>query len=80
MKNTLNLKMVDNFAMQNTGSTESTPVFVFHGNPNSRLIWGLINDPELLNHIRLTAPDRPGYWRTEFKNKVKDILIKIINI
>lgn len=49
------------------GDRNGTPVFVFHGNPGSRLAWGAMPGTPFLEGIRLVAPDRPGYGRTEFK-------------
>lgn len=48
------------------GNPEGLPLFVFHGNPNSRLLWGVIPDSPFLPNIRLIAPDRPGYGQTDF--------------
>jgi pimeloyl-ACP methyl ester carboxylesterase len=43
---------------------------VFHGNPNSRLLWGAIPGNPFLPGVRLIAPDRPGFGHTEFKKGV----------
>jgi pimeloyl-ACP methyl ester carboxylesterase len=48
------------------GDTGGQPVFVFHGNPNSRLLWGVIPGSPFLPAVRLIAPDRPGYGRSDF--------------
>ena len=48
------------------GHPEGLPIFVFHGNPNSRLLWGVIPGSPFLPNIRLIAPDRPGYGQTDF--------------
>lgn len=48
------------------GDPEGKPVFMFHGNPNSRLLWGLMPDSPFLPGLRLIAPDRPGFGRTDF--------------
>jgi pimeloyl-ACP methyl ester carboxylesterase len=42
------------------GDPKGFPIFVFHGNPNSRLLWGLIPGSPFLPNVRLIAPDRPG--------------------
>ncbi|MDH3648809.1 MAG: alpha/beta hydrolase [Saprospiraceae bacterium] len=55
------------------GNPDGYPVFLFHGNPGSRLSWGLMPDSPFLPTIRIIAPDRPGYGRTDFK---KDALEK----
>ena len=48
------------------GESEGRPIMVFHGNPGSRLTWGVIPDSPLLPDVRLIAPDRPGYGQTDF--------------
>ena len=48
------------------GDPLGQPVFVFHGNPNSRLLWGVIPNSPGLPHVHLIAPDRPGFGRTDF--------------
>ena len=52
------------------GDPEGLPIFVFHGNPNSRLLWGVIPGSPFLPGVRLIAPDRPGFGCTEFKKGV----------
>ena len=51
------------------GDPKGEPVFLFHGNPGSRLSWGLYPGSPFLQNIRIIAPDRPGYGRTDFKKK-----------
>jgi pimeloyl-ACP methyl ester carboxylesterase len=51
------------------GDPTGAPVFVFHGNPGSRLAWGAMPRSPFLPGVRLVAPDRPGYGRTDFKPK-----------
>jgi pimeloyl-ACP methyl ester carboxylesterase len=48
------------------GDPKGLPIFVFHGNPNSRLLWGVIPGSPFLPNIRLIAPDRPGFGQTDF--------------
>jgi pimeloyl-ACP methyl ester carboxylesterase len=48
------------------GDPNGTPIFVFHGNPSSRLSWGLYPGSPFLPNVRLIAPDRPGYGRTDY--------------
>ena len=43
------------------------PVFMFHGNPGSRLSWGYFPDCPFIGGIRIIAPDRPGYGLSDFK-------------
>jgi pimeloyl-ACP methyl ester carboxylesterase len=52
------------------GDPKGQPIFVFHGNPNSRLLWGVIPGSPFLPNVRLIAPDRPGFGRTDFKEGV----------
>jgi pimeloyl-ACP methyl ester carboxylesterase len=52
------------------GDPNGFPIFVFHGNPNSRLLWGLIPGSPFLPNVRLIAPDRPGFGQTDFKEGV----------
>ena len=49
------------------GDSAGTPVFVFHGNPGSRLSWEFMPGSPFLPGVRLVAPDRPGYGGTDFK-------------
>ncbi len=51
------------------GDPEGYPVFLFHGNPGSRLSWGLIPGSPFLSGIHIIAPDRPGYGLTDFRKK-----------
>ena len=52
------------------GDPKGQPIFVFHGNPNSRLLWGVIPGSPFLPNVRLIAPDRPGFGQTDFKEDV----------
>jgi len=49
------------------GNLEGYPIFLFHGNPGSRLSWGLIPGSPFLPGVHIIAPDRPGYGLTDFK-------------
>jgi pimeloyl-ACP methyl ester carboxylesterase len=49
------------------GDPQGEPTLLFHGNPGSRLSWGLYPGSPFLQNIRIIAPDRPGYGRSEFK-------------
>jgi len=49
------------------GDPKGHPVFMFHGNPGSRLSFGLIPGSPFLPEIHIVAPDRPGYGLTDFK-------------
>lgn len=43
------------------GDSDGKPVILFHGIPNSRLLYGLMPDCLFLPGLHLIAPDRPGY-------------------
>ncbi len=49
------------------GDPRGEPVFLFHGNPGSRLSWGAMPGSPFVDGVRLIAPDRPGYGRTDFE-------------
>ena len=55
------------------GDPTGQPIFAFHGNPNSRLLWGVIPGSPFLPNVRLIAPDRPGYGQTDFVEGVTTI-------
>jgi len=55
------------------GDPTGQPIFVFHGNPNSRLLWGVIPGTPFLPNIRIIAPDRPGFGRTDFVQGVTTV-------
>lgn len=74
MKNTSNLKNTNflhlpggrRLCYAEYGDPDGKPIFVFHGNPNSRLLWNVIPGSPFLPDTRLIAPDRPGFGRTDF--------------
>lgn len=43
------------------------PVFVFHGLPGSRLLWGLLPGKPFPPGLRIITPDRPSYGRSKAK-------------
>lgn len=49
------------------GESDGAPVFLFHGLPGSRLSWGLLPGKPFPPGLRLVAPDRPGYGRSDPK-------------
>lgn len=49
------------------GDADGPTVFLFHGVPGSRLSWGLIPGNPFPSGIRIIAPDRPGYGRSDPK-------------
>jgi pimeloyl-ACP methyl ester carboxylesterase len=48
------------------GDPNGFPVFLFHGNPNSRLLWEAIPGNPFVPNVRLIAPDRYGFGRTDY--------------
>ena len=55
------------------GDPSGKPIFAFHGNPNARLLWGLMPGSPFLPNIRIIAPDRPGFGRTNFVQGVTTV-------
>jgi pimeloyl-ACP methyl ester carboxylesterase len=55
------------------GDPTGKPVFLVHGNPNSRLLWGVIPGSPFLQGVRLIAPDRPGFGRSDFRKGVTTV-------
>lgn len=49
------------------GDPRGFPVFLFHGLPGSRLSWGLIPDNPFPPGLRIIAPDRPGFGKSDPK-------------
>lgn len=49
------------------GNPDGFPVFLFHGLPGSRLSWGLIQGNPFPVELRIIAPDRPGYGKSNPK-------------
>lgn len=47
------------------GDVSGTPVLLFHGLPGSRLAWGLLPGNPFPSGLRIIAPDRPGYGRSD---------------
>ncbi|MBW2547908.1 MAG: hypothetical protein DRH23_06320 [Deltaproteobacteria bacterium] len=64
---TLHLRDGRKLAYAEYGDPHGYPVMLFHGNPSSRLSWGLIPDSPFRPHLRLIAPDRPGFGRSDFQ-------------
>jgi len=48
------------------GDPDGKPVILLHGNPNSRLLYGLVPDCPFRPGLHLIAPDRPGYGLSDF--------------
>jgi pimeloyl-ACP methyl ester carboxylesterase len=49
------------------GDPNGAPVFLVHGLPGSRLSWGLLPYSPVPEGLRIVAPDRPGYGRSDPK-------------
>ena len=49
------------------GDPEGAPLFAFHGTPGSRLMLALADRPARSLGLRLIAPDRPGFGRSDFQ-------------
>jgi hypothetical protein len=64
---TLQLRDGRQLAYAEYGDPNGSPVMLFHGNPSSRLSWGLIPGSPFRPRLRLIAPDRPGFGRSDFQ-------------
>lgn len=51
------------------GDPRGKPIFLFHGNPGSRLSWGGMPGTPFIEDARLIALDRPGYGQTDFHRR-----------
>jgi pimeloyl-ACP methyl ester carboxylesterase len=47
------------------GSAAGSPLVLLHGTPGSRLQWRFLHEPALASGVRVVAPDRPGYGRSD---------------
>lgn len=47
------------------GDPTGAPLMLFHGTPGSRLAWGLVPGDPFPPRMRIIAPDRPGYGRSD---------------
>jgi hypothetical protein len=56
-ENYLKLPGGGRFCCAEYGDPTVQPIFVFHGNPNSRLLWGVIPGSPFLTNVRLIAPE-----------------------
>lgn len=66
-ENILQLKDGTRMCFAEYGNPDGIPVLLFHGNPGVRFSWGLYPGFPYLDGIRIIAPDRPGYGKTDFK-------------
>jgi pimeloyl-ACP methyl ester carboxylesterase len=48
------------------GAPDGVPVFAFHGSPGSRTMYEIVGAVAGARHVRLIAPDRPGYGHSTF--------------
>jgi pimeloyl-ACP methyl ester carboxylesterase len=65
--NMLRLRDGRQLAFAEYGDPHGSPVMLFHGNPSSRVSWGLMPGAPFRPHLRLIAPDRPGFGRSDFQ-------------
>ena len=47
------------------GESNGVPIFLLHGLPGSRLAWGYLPGDPFPPGLRIIAPDRPGYGRSD---------------
>jgi pimeloyl-ACP methyl ester carboxylesterase len=69
------LKLKDGRKLQFTEYGDSTgiPIFMFHGNPNSRLLWECMPGFPFVEGVRLISPDRPGYGGTDYVHGISTV-------
>ena len=65
--NTIRLADGRTLAYCEFGDRDGRPLFFFHGGNDSRLAGLLIDESAAAAGIRLIAPDRPGYGRSDFQ-------------
>lgn len=70
--NTISLPGKRRLGYAEYGADDGFPIFIFHGNPGSRLCWGYFPDCPFIEGIRIIAPDRPGYGLSDFKENAID--------
>ena len=63
----INLSDGRRLAYAEYGDANGKAVFLFHGLPGSRLSWGLLPGDPIPAGLRIIAPDRPGYGRSDAK-------------
>ena len=56
------------------GDPDGQTVILFHGNHNSRLMYGVIPDVTYQNGLHLIVPDRPGYGLSDFYPKGRSLV------
>lgn len=54
-------------AYAESGEREGIPVVLLHGAPGDRRYWAHLPGFPFVDGLRLIAPDRPGYGRSDFK-------------
>ena len=67
--NILKLKNGKDLGYAEYGNPEGIPILVHHGNPGSRLFWGLLPGSPFNIRYRLIAPDRPGFGLSDHYGK-----------
>ncbi|SVE52657.1 uncharacterized protein METZ01_LOCUS505511, partial [marine metagenome] len=48
------------------GDREGLPIILFHGNHNSRLMYGAMPGSPFRRNLHLIVPDRPGFGLSDF--------------
>lgn len=64
---TFNLSDGRTLAYAEYGDPQGQPLMYFHGWPSSRLEAGMVDASARRHHLRIIAPDRPGFGRSDFK-------------
>jgi pimeloyl-ACP methyl ester carboxylesterase len=64
---TIQLKDGRFLAYAEYGAPTGTPLFFFHGSNDSRLEAAILHETAQQMGVRLIAPDRPGYGRSDFQ-------------
>ena len=49
------------------GASGGQPLLFFHGTPGARLVAGFAHQSALRLNVRLIAPERPGFGRSDFQ-------------
>jgi pimeloyl-ACP methyl ester carboxylesterase len=65
IESTLSLPGGRQLAFAEYGNPDGQPVMLFHGLPGSRLVWGGLPGEPFPPGLRIIAPDRPGYGRSD---------------
>jgi pimeloyl-ACP methyl ester carboxylesterase len=64
----LNLADARTLSYAEYGDPQGQPLMYFHGWPSSRLEAEMVDAPARRHHLRIIAPDRPGFGRSDFQS------------